>query len=729
MVSVNIAVDIETHLGRDGRVYIIDTARLFPPEPPQGEKGSVFCRLLRRELLQTNPVPLSSDAFTNFGKHDSVKLNGDVRVAWTRMMTAAIPSCLIELEDLISSDFYAATDPSRKLVARIMHKHGINTRYLLHLRSLAKSHELRFALFAEAVSRAAKRDFFENLREIKSTDATQHAGLAVILLNQIFASTSASKQFWEHLPAKLIDCFPSEFSSSSDSSASSQFDAFSEIFAPWKQEGDVAMVSKCEQALLRWVLFQCGIELREDSLGSLRQKRNCGPKDDLFRISDVLEIKPKIKTISVGHILEKLRREANGGASSTAQQQENINFYRTQLNQREEALGPLHPIVAFSLENCGDLMVSIGDREAATSFFKRALEIRRQNFASGETDEITVADTLEKIALALHSFSMYDEATVLTKEAISIVERVYGADSTRAAALLHEEGSLLKGMGKYEQSAQQFKRAIQIFRKVENEPGSNSLASSLVEYARVQLHLGKDDEDIVQMQEQALQLSEKFWGSEHSRVATVLNNLSIVLIWHGDYERARPLCERSLRIRLAALGRSHAYSGHSASALGQLHLLAGNFDQAAVYLTESCEIYEMSKRAEPIAMGKSNYARLLMEQALAESDSLAQGTLLDEAQELLETAIKLATASAGRKDQDQVATFMVDAAAIHLFKNQQEKGMSLLEQAKTIRLGCLPSDHPNVKIVDRMLLSPLEPIRTSRRILVSQLTLYTSSRS
>jgi hypothetical protein len=66
--------DIEGHHGTDGRFYMLDFARLMPPECPlpgqMREKGSLFFQLLRPELVKSNPVPLSSDALTGWGMKD-----------------------------------------------------------------------------------------------------------------------------------------------------------------------------------------------------------------------------------------------------------------------------------------------------------------------------------------------------------------------------------------------------------------------------------------------------------------------------------------------------------------------------------------------------------------------------------------------------------------------------------------------------------------------------------
>jgi len=82
--------DIEVHLGRDGRYYLLDrffffglffffflkflflkSARLMPPQtPPRDRVRSVFYQLFRQEFLTWYNKCLSSDGYTRFGANN-----------------------------------------------------------------------------------------------------------------------------------------------------------------------------------------------------------------------------------------------------------------------------------------------------------------------------------------------------------------------------------------------------------------------------------------------------------------------------------------------------------------------------------------------------------------------------------------------------------------------------------------------------------------------------------
>lgn len=85
-------VDIEGHLGRDDRFYILDAARLFPPcIPVAGLRGCHLYRLFRPEFVKNNPVPLCSDAYSTWEVEDIVLHNQDIANATHRLENEVIP--------------------------------------------------------------------------------------------------------------------------------------------------------------------------------------------------------------------------------------------------------------------------------------------------------------------------------------------------------------------------------------------------------------------------------------------------------------------------------------------------------------------------------------------------------------------------------------------------------------------------------------------------------------
>ena len=89
--------DLEGHRSVvDNRLYLLDFARLFPPEwpGPDDSPSSHLFELLRPELVRTHPVPLCSDALASVCHDDSRRtLARDLHDATQRLYRFVIPQC------------------------------------------------------------------------------------------------------------------------------------------------------------------------------------------------------------------------------------------------------------------------------------------------------------------------------------------------------------------------------------------------------------------------------------------------------------------------------------------------------------------------------------------------------------------------------------------------------------------------------------------------------------
>ncbi len=85
-VLLHLSSDIEGHIGKDGRSYLVDFARLSPPTTPRsGVKGDFLVNQFRPEFIKTFPVALCPDSFSGFGLENKQKHNEEVRQATIRL--------------------------------------------------------------------------------------------------------------------------------------------------------------------------------------------------------------------------------------------------------------------------------------------------------------------------------------------------------------------------------------------------------------------------------------------------------------------------------------------------------------------------------------------------------------------------------------------------------------------------------------------------------------------
>ena len=200
--------DLEGHLGKDGNLYCIDLARLFPPETPNKKfVGGFLYHLLRPELVKKYDKPLSSDAFTLFGEHDADKHNTDVRNASEFLHSKIIP----DFANFISNYCEYSSSPDNnedisidKILIKL-HRAGINIRYLGKVRSKVTNIHLRKLLLTEICARVFKNEIRKKLRESTSSNFDLYSKQFVIhFFNLIFEFSSPNSQkFWNAIKKSI----------------------------------------------------------------------------------------------------------------------------------------------------------------------------------------------------------------------------------------------------------------------------------------------------------------------------------------------------------------------------------------------------------------------------------------------------------------------------------------------------------------------------------------------
>eukprot|EP00466_Bigelowiella_natans_P016103 jgi/Bigna1/135819/aug1.31_g10527 len=174
--DLHCAGDVEAHLGQDGRVYLLDLARTFPPEDAQVTEHlpivgqPVFYRMVRPELLQIlkregDSPPLSPDAFTGFSRGDPDAEHHEKKAtkATEYLLDHVIPDYARQLSALSLEDASRFREP----VSSELHARGINVRHLGLLHGLVqpKAARVRDTLLVEMTARTLKNILRGWLRE------------------------------------------------------------------------------------------------------------------------------------------------------------------------------------------------------------------------------------------------------------------------------------------------------------------------------------------------------------------------------------------------------------------------------------------------------------------------------------------------------------------------------------------------------------------------------------
>ncbi|KAL6066162.1 Clu domain-containing protein [Balamuthia mandrillaris] len=206
--------DLEGHIGQDGNYYILDLARLFPPEFPERATDSrslrinqraIFYNLLRPEFVYENSVPLSSDTFSawELGDENARQHAIDVREATRLLKTVRVADTADALarqfEQLCNnSNMEEACREISGLLSTIMHQKGVNMRYLGLVReallrspssqqrsTTALAQVLLVEMTARVLKNALRLMLREEMRTIKTTFEEPYKQITINFINTI----------------------------------------------------------------------------------------------------------------------------------------------------------------------------------------------------------------------------------------------------------------------------------------------------------------------------------------------------------------------------------------------------------------------------------------------------------------------------------------------------------------------------------------------------------------
>ncbi len=227
------AADMEGHLGADGRFYLLDCSRAFPPTAPRvGDHPSRYLSLhMRPEAVKkwSGGPPLSPDAFSNFrsGSNEETRQHNQNVIEATKWLEQQlVPEFAAYLDAKVSPaaggggggglegsvgstsgemefETSSGEDEAAALVSD-MHVRGINVRYLGLVLSHLKQASNQALVLCEMAARCVKHKVFELWRKIARNNAEDFVAVATSWLHGLEHKDALWK---EHIMPRMAEYF------------------------------------------------------------------------------------------------------------------------------------------------------------------------------------------------------------------------------------------------------------------------------------------------------------------------------------------------------------------------------------------------------------------------------------------------------------------------------------------------------------------------------------------
>ncbi|HVH99774.1 MAG TPA: serine/threonine-protein kinase [Enhygromyxa sp.] len=202
-------------------------------------------------------------------------------------------------------------------------------------------------------------------------------------------------------------------------------------------------------------------------------------------------------------------------------------------------------------------------------------------------------------------------AVELTRAAIPIAERSYGARSVMVADYRNNLGYLTSMLDQHEEAKAHFEFALAVWSEVlgPNHPRLSVAQLSLAEIALEQERFA----DARTAAEHGLRVSEVGGEGDSANAAYALNVLAELDRRDGKLDEARSKHERALAITSASMGADHWRSAQASLGLGEVALLERDFATATQEFEAAARVFE------PLGANKRQHGRALLGLARAEA--------------------------------------------------------------------------------------------------------------
>ncbi len=337
--------------------------------------------------------------------------------------------------------------------------------------------------------------------------------------------------------------------------------------------------------------------------------------------------------------------------------------------ERAEGIGQFLSQVVVSLEEGGtDVESFLKERAAELEEKYRGRPLER-------------AAQLQTVGVVYRELGFSAEAESLLEESLDLRRRLLDDGDVTVADSLNELALLRQGMSEFAE-AERFAREALALRRESLQEGHPDIAESLNTLGVILWYRG-DLEAAEGLFLEALDSGRRTLGDDYPDILAIMNNLENISYTRADYATALRRSRQKLDLARARLGDSHPDLGRYSGNLATLLARCGRYDEAREHYQRALHIEQQSlTEGHPqVAMTWRNFA--VMEMDLGDFPA---------AESLLEKALALQRSALGTRHVDVAATLRARGRLFYL-TGRYALADQAYEEARGIDTELLGPDH------------------------------------
>lgn len=242
-----------------------------------------------------------------------------------------------------------------------------------------------------------------------------------------------------------------------------------------------------------------------------------------------------------------------------------------------------HPMLASLYSGQGVLYYRQSKLQEALSYSLKAREIYRNKVHND-----SYAHACFNVADILMTAGNINEAEQYVNEAVDVMQRLYGENSTFMIETYSMLGSLYFEKEDYEKALAYYEKSVDL---IINSRGDKDplLIENYSFIGGVYMREGKGEEALKWFL-RIVDLTKQFYGDKHSKTADALVNVAGVYLSIGKYEEALHLLENARAIHISTYGDMHIDVAGDYNGLGQTYMAMGRYQDAIANFEKAIEI-------------------------------------------------------------------------------------------------------------------------------------------